>query len=487
MTLHCAIERLSPQAVWQSFVALNAVPRPSKKEEKVIAFMRNFGTSLGLETLQDATGNVLIRKPASVGMAHKPWITLQSHLDMVHQKNKETVFNFETQGIQMEIKGDWVAAKGTTLGADNGMGVAAIMALLQATDIAHGPLEALFTIDEETGMTGAKGLAPNWLKGKYLLNLDTEDDDEIAIGCAGGIDITAQAQFKSRLPEASAIGFVIKISGLQGGHSGMDIHKGYGNANVLMNSMLLCFCERFAVQLCTIHGGSLRNAIPRESVVEIYLPVSQAASFKAFAANYIEQLIKEWRMVETGLTIFIEKIENVPTKAMNAKDSLDLCTQISRVHNGVYARSKTVPDLVETSNNVAIVTLFDGKFELACLCRSAVEQAKLDLADAIKTTFNAQQYHITLSGDYPGWAPKPEGVLLGTLRDLYVKLFKEKPRVVACHAGLECGLLGQHYPAMEMISFGPNIRGAHSPDEKVSIASVQKFWTFLLAVLQHID
>ena len=482
-----AINLLEPQSVWRSFTALNAVPRPSKKEEKIIAFMLDFGKSLGLDTQADAVGNILIKKPATLGMEQRPIVCLQAHLDMVHQKNETTVFDFEKQGIQMEISGDWVRAKGTTLGADNGLGVAAIMAVLKAKDLVHGPLEALFTIDEETGMTGAKKLAPHWLQAQYLLNLDTEDDDEIAIGCAGGIDITAKAFFKTEACAQSSQTYELKVFGLQGGHSGMDIHRGFGNANLIANNLLKSFCERFELQLVSIKGGSLRNAIPRETKLLFNLPSTQLASFEAFAAVHIHEAIKVWTENEVGITIDFQKVIQEAKEALSVLDSKSIANQISMVHNGVYAMSSKVPDLVETSNNLAIIVLENGQLEIACLCRSSVARAKMDLAYKIRASFDLSHYEVLLSGDYPGWEPKPEGVLLTLLSEKYETLFKETPRVVACHAGLECGLLGNHYPNMEMISFGPTIRGAHSPDEKVSISSVQKFWIFFNEVLANIS
>ncbi|MEN8665978.1 MAG: aminoacyl-histidine dipeptidase [Flavobacteriaceae bacterium] len=478
-----AISALSPKAVWTSFVALNAVPRPSKKEEKIRAFMIHFGESLGLETQTDTIGNVLIKKAASPGMEMAPVVCLQSHLDMVHQKNEGTVFDFETQGIDMQLHGDWVCAKGTTLGADNGLGVAAIMAVLQATDISHGPIEALFTIDEETGMTGAKELRPNWLQAKYLLNLDTEDDDEIAIGCAGGIDITAKASFQGAALAPPMVSYQLKLSGLQGGHSGMDIHKGFGNANLIANKLLTSMCSRFEIQLQYIKGGSLRNAIPRESELIFALPKEQMASFEAYSAVQIHECIKNWSAAEPAISFEMKQTDAASLRALSQQDTKAICAQIKAVHNGVYTMSSTVPDLVETSNNLAKISLEDGLLQIECLCRSSVEKAKLDLAYSIKDCFDPAVYEVHLSGDYPGWEPRPEGVLLPLLKKNYENLFQESPRVVACHAGLECGLLGKPYPEMEMISFGPNIRGAHSPDEKVSVSSVQKFWMFFKSVL----
>jgi dipeptidase D len=471
--------------VWNNFANLNAVPRPSKKEERVIGFMLEFGRGLGLETFKDEVGNVIIRKPATKGMENRKTVTLQSHLDMVHQKNADTEFDFDSQGIAMEVTGDWVKAKGTTLGADNGMGVAAIMSLLQAEDIPHPPLEALFTIDEETGMTGAKGLEPAVLQGEILLNLDTEEDDEIDIGCAGGIDITAQGEYTEVPLSPGQIAYSIIVKGLNGGHSGMDIHKGLGNANKIMNRLLYNAMDQFSVSLAEISGGGLRNAIPRESTAVI---VVEEKRDKDFAAKF-----KEWKgdikielgPLEPGLIISLENT-GLPQKVMEQAAFERLVQALYGAHNGVFRMSPAITGLVETSNNIANVTVKDGQLKIGCLTRSAVESSKMDLAQGLKSVFGLAGYSVTFSGSYPGWSPNPDSEILEVLKERYEELFRAKPKVVACHAGLECGILGQHYPKMDMISFGPTILGAHSPDERVSIPSVQKFWKFLQEILLHI-
>ena len=479
------VRQLEPKVVWNKFADLNEVPRPSKKEERVIQFMLDFGKSLGLETFSDAVGNVIIRKAATAGMEDRKKITLQSHLDMVHQKNTDTDFDFDVEGIKMFITGDWVKAKGTTLGADNGLGVATIMALMESTDIPHPFLEALFTIDEETGMTGAMGLEGGVLQGEILLNLDTEEDDELDIGCAGGIDVTATRNYTQENAANDTVGCLITVKDLQGGHSGMDIHRGLGNANKIMNRLLFNGMEKFDLQVAEIDGGSLRNAIPRESFAKVAVKSSYKSDFEAEFAQWGEIIKAELSVNEPGLTISLEWKE-APTKVMQKKPQEKLIRAIYAAHNGVYAMSAAIADLVETSNNIARVVVKDGQIKIGCLTRSSVNSAKMDLANALKSAFQLAGCEVNMDGEYPGWNPNPDSAILRVLESKYETLFGAKPGVVACHAGLECGILGQNYAKMDMISFGPTIKGAHSPDERVSISSVQKFWTFVQEILKDI-
>lgn len=479
------IKKLQPQSLWGNFADLNAVPRPSKKEEKVIAFMMNFGKKLGLETLKDEVGNVIIRKPATKGMENCKKVVLQSHLDMVHQKNNDTIFDFSTEGIKMKIEGDWVKAEGTTLGADNGIGVAAIMAILQSADIEHPDIEALFTIDEETGMTGAMGLKGGLLNGDILLNLDTEEDDEIDIGCAGGVDVTAFREYDQEEIPQDVVAYKIVVKGLQGGHSGMDIHKGFGNANKIMNRLLFDGFENFGLRISEINGGGLRNAIPRESTAIVVVDKVQNEAFEFEFKQLIEVIKHELQITEPNLSITLEST-NLPENVMELGVQEGVLRSIYTAHNGVYAMSKSISDLVETSNNIARVVVKDGEIKIHCLTRSSVESAKFDLANALRSAFELSGFEVEFTGSYPGWEPDVNSSILKVLKEQYEKLFGEKPNVVACHAGLECGILGQNYPNMEMISFGPTIKGAHSPDEKVNIKSVQKFWKYLLEILKNI-
>lgn len=479
------IRQLEPKPLWNNFSDLNAVPRPSKKEERVIQFMKDFGARLGLETFEDDIRNVIIRKPATPGMENRKPIVLQSHLDMVHQKNNDTVFDFDKEGIKMIVDGDWVRASGTTLGADNGIGVATIMAILESKDIPHPAIDALFTIDEETGMTGALGLKGGILKGEILLNLDTEMDNEIDIGCAGGIDVTATRTYKEEDCPVGAIGYILTVRGLNGGHSGMDIHKGLGNANKIMNRLLSGAFEKFGVRIGEINGGSLRNAIPRESVAHIAVPASGEMAFSTAILKTVDEIRLELKTMEPGLTIELKK-SDVPAKVMNADVQGQILRAIYSAHNGVYRMSADIKDLVETSNNVAKVSIGKGEIMIACLTRSAVETSKMDLADALRAAFELGGCTVVYSGSYPGWTPNVHSPILEVLVKIYEQQHGEKPEVVACHAGLECGILGTNYPGMDMISFGPTILGAHSPDERVSISSVEKYWKYVLEILKQI-
>ncbi len=480
------IRNLEPKVLWNKFADLNAVPRPSKKEERIIAFMKNFGKSLGLETFEDDIHNVIIRKPATAGMENRKPIVLQGHLDMVHQKNADTVFDFDTQGIEMYVDGDWVRAKGTTLGADNGLGVAAIMAVLESKDIAHPAIEALFTIDEETGMTGAFHLEAGVLQGQILLNLDTEEDDEIDVGCAGGIDVTAEAEYNEEETPEHSVGYLITVKGLKGGHSGMDIDKGLGNANKIMNRLLFDGFDNFGLQITEIHGGSLRNAIPRESVAKVIIAGVYDEAFVFDMQQIVNEIKTELKTTEPNLEVVFEKLKKAPSKVMPPMAQYYFVRSMYAAHNGVYKMSSDFDNLVETSNNIAKVVVGKGKLSVQCLTRSSVESSKFDLANGLRSAFELMGCEVEYSGSYPGWTPNPSSEILDVLEGIYEKQNNEKPKVVACHAGLECGILGINYPDMDMISFGPTIQGAHSPDERASISSSQKFWKFLVEILANI-
>ncbi len=474
------IRQLEPKELWNHFTDLNAVPRPSKKEERVIAFMKSFGEKLSLPTIVDEAGNVIIKKPATKGMEDKMTIVLQSHLDMVHQKNTATPFDFDTQGIEMLVDGDWVKANGTTLGADNGIGVASIMAILESKDIPHPAIEALFTIDEETGMTGALALKGGVLNGQILLNLDTEADHELTIGCAGGVDVTAVGTYQSKkTTHTQAVKITLK--GLTGGHSGMDIHRGRANANKLMNRIL--FQLQSYIEIASIDGGSLRNAIPRESVSIIC--ISDKARLEK-EVKALEQVLKsEYQTTDPNLTLIIQDCE-LPSTVFEHQFQKQLLNCLYACPVGIYRMSPDIAGLVQTSNNLARVIVKDGNYQFQCLTRSSVDTEKTDLQLAITSAFELLGAKVTASGAYPGWTPKPSSTIVSLMSQLYHELYKTEASVSACHAGLECGILGTNYPQMQMISFGPNITGAHSPDERVQISSVQKFWGFLLETLKRI-
>jgi len=468
------IRNLEPKIIWNHFADLNAIPRPSKKEEQVIEFMMNFGKNLHLETFTDSMGNVIIKKPATKNFEDRKTIVLQSHLDMVHQKNSSTIFDFENEGINMFIEEDWVTADGTTLGADNGMGVAAIMAVLSSKEIQHPTIEALFTIDEETGMTGAMGLKPGLLEGEILLNLDTEEDDEIGMGCAGGVDITATRKYSEELTPDNAKGFSITVKGLNGGHSGMDIHKGLGNANKIMNRLLFEGFTKFGLRISEINGGSLRNAIPRESKAIVSIDAVSMEIFLKEIQQLITRIKNEFLTVEPNLIIEIQKV-TTPEKVMEVGVQENFTKAIYTSLNGVYRMSPTISGLVETSNNIARVIAKEGSIKINCLTRSSSDSSKQDLTNSLKSAFELAGFDIEVSGEYPGWQPNIHSKILEVVSNIYEELHGKKARVAACHAGLECGILGQNYPTMDMVSFGPTILGAHSPDEKVSISSTQKF------------
>ncbi len=481
------IRSLEPKTLWNNFADLNAIPRGSKKEEKVIEFAKKFGENLGLKTIVDEVGNVIIKKPASAGMEDRPIVALQSHLDMVHQKNADTDFDFDTQGIQMYVDGDWVKAKGTTLGADNGIGIAAIMALLESTDIVHPPLEALFTIDEETGMTGAIGLKGGLLDAKMLLNLDTEDDDELTIGCAGGIDVTAEGNYSREELQGDYHSFDVEVKGLTGGHSGVDIQLGRGNANKLMNRFFTELVNNGTeLAINSIDGGGLRNAIPRESKAVISILATNLEQFNSVVTDFNKMLTSEFASTDANAELVATSTEKAPTR-LHPEFQSKLLKGIYACPNGIYRMSPEIEGLVQTSNNLARVLVKDGSYEILCLTRSASETEKQDEVNSIKAAFELMGATVSSGGSYPGWEPKPEASIIKLMQGLYKEMFQEEAHVSAIHAGLECGILGTNYPEMEMISFGPNIYGAHSPDERAQISSVQKFWDYLLETLKRVE
>jgi dipeptidase D len=481
------VRLLEPIVLWNHFADLNAVPRPSKKEERVIQFMMDFGKSLGLETIKDSRGNVIIKKPATPGMENRQTVILQSHLDMVHQKNSDIEFDFENQGIEMYVEGDWVKARGTTLGADNGIGVAAIMALLSSDneDIKHPALEALFTVDEETGMTGAMHLDGSLLSGTILLNLDTEDDDELCIGCAGGIDTNAYLDYTPESAHQPMDGYSLRVFGLKGGHSGMDINKGRANANKLMNRLIYGADQKFGLRVASIDGGSSRNAIPRESQAYVVVNPDCCAAFEKHVAELWREFQSEFRSSEPDLMVSIEKTE-VPNAFLPIEIQKKLVNAIYAVHNGVYRMHADIPGLVETSSSLARVFAKDGKILIQALQRSSGESTKMDVANTVRAALENAGMSVEQGGSYPGWQLPTESALLELMSGLYKEIFNAEPNIQACHAGLECGILSKHLPNTDMISFGPNIRHAHSPDECVQISSVKKFWSFLCTTLEEI-
>jgi dipeptidase D len=446
--------------------------------------MKRFGESLELETIVDPIGNVIIRKPATPGREDRIGVILQGHLDMVHQKNASTDFDFAAQGIESYVDEDgWLKARGTTLGSDNGVGVASIMAVLSAADIPHGPIEALFTIDEETGMTGAKELQPGLLQGKILLNTDTEDEGELCIGCAGGIDTNVSFNYDLQDSQPGE-SFKLSVTGLRGGHSGCEIHLGRGNANKIMNRLLWTSLP-YGLQLISIDGGSLRNAIPRESFAEVIVDSGKVAGFQEHIAELTQTIQQELVRVEPDLTVELQPVEQ-QRKAAEPEFLKKFLDAIYVAPNGVLRMSDEMPGLVETSTSLARVHLADGKATIQFLTRSSVESAKQDLANMIQSGFELAGGIVEHTGSYPGWNPNADSPILELMKQLYENLFGHPPTVNAVHAGLECGIIGSRYPGLDMISFGPTIKNPHSPDEKCDIASVQKYWQFLRATLEQI-
>ena len=479
------VANVKPVEVWKNFALLNEVPRPSKKEERVIEFLKSFARKNNLLFQQDEIGNLVIIKEATQNMKDCETVVLQSHVDMVHEKNNEVEFDFLNSGIKMYVEGDWVKADGTTLGADNGLGVAAIMAVLESKEISHPKVEALFTVDEETGMTGALNLSNTILTGKILLNLDTEEDDEICIGCAGGIDITMKRSYNLINSMNDEVCVELLLNGLTGGHSGAEIHKGLGNSNKIIFEIINEINNHFKISICSVDGGGLRNAIPRESTAIISFSKDNFELFEEIIKKSLDMYKKRFHLTDSDLNLEFKLLGN-GLKQLSREDSNELIKAINMCPNGVFEMSKSIEGLVETSNNLANIKLVNGELKIMCLTRSSSEESKNKLSKIISNIFENISCSCTFSGGYPGWEPNINSKTLREVKNSYIKLFSSEPKVNVIHAGLECGIIGSHYPEMDMISFGPTILGAHSPDEKASISSTQKFWTFFTEVLANI-
>ena len=476
---------LEPQEVWKYFYSLTRIPRPSGHEEKIRSFMADFGKNLGLDTIVDDVGNVVIRKPATTGMENREGVVLQAHLDMVPQKRSGMEHDFENDSIKAVIDGDWVRADGTTLGADNGIGVAAAMAVLASTTLEHGPIEALFTCEEETGMTGAFGLKSGQLNGGILMNLDSEDEGELFTGCAGGLEITVVLDYDKSPVSEDFTGLSIRVSGLKGGHSGMDIDLGRGNANKIMNRLLYYGHKRHGLKLASIEGGSLGNAIPRESMATVAVPAQQSGDFLEDLAMLSQNVQCELAVADSGLRVTTVPVEK-PEYCIEASAVSRLHNMLYALPNGVVRMSDEIPGLVETSNNLAVVASCDGVLKVDCLLRSSVESARDDLEMMIRSIAELAGAELVPGGSYQGWKPDPESMILRSMREVYKAKFGKVPKIKAIHAGLECGIIGATYPELDMVSFGPTIRYPHSPDEKVHITSVGKFWDFLVESLRNV-
>ncbi len=477
------MKTLEPTLLWSFFHDINQIPRPSKKEEKVIAYLKAFSNKHKLETKVDAAGNVLICKQPTAGYENRKMIILQAHMDMVCEKNSDTQFNFDTDPIQTWIDGDWVKAKGTTLGADNGIGMSMMLAVLASANLKHPGLECLFTVDEETGLTGAFALDNNLLKGEVLINLDSEDDGEIFVGCAGGIDTTAVLPYTAEKSREGYFAFKVTVKGLTGGHSGDDIDKGRGNANKILNRYLWNVSKTTDLQLHKFDGGNLRNAIPREATATVSVPWSEKENVRIMLNVYIAEIEKELGDVEPKLQITLES-EKLPETAIDKKTTEALLNVLYACPHGVKDMSKDMPGLVETSTNLASIKMQPNHTILITTSqRSSVDSAKYDIAHQVEAVLTLAGATVTHGDGYPGWKPNLNSEILKTAQESYRKLFDAEPKVRAIHAGLECGLFLEKYPHLDMISIGPQMYGVHSPDERLSISSTQKCWKWLVDIL----
>jgi len=477
---------LEPKAIWENFYKLTQVPRPSNHEEQAREFVMNWAKENGIHAEMDEAHNILLSKPATPGMEDRRGVILQGHLDMVPQKNEDKKHDFTRDPIDAYVDGEWVTADGTTLGADNGIGVATGMAVLLSKDIPHGPIEVLITATEETGMDGANGIRPNWLKGDILLNLDSETEGELYVGCAGGMDGEIRFDYTPAEVPAGSKAYKLALKGLKGGHSGMDINFGRGNANKLFFRFLKAVAEDLDLRIASVEGGNMRNAIPREAFAVVTIPAANADRFMAAIQEYEAIFKAELSAKEPTLTLFAEETE-MPANVMCTNVQKKVINAIVACPNGATRMIDSMPDTVETSNNLAIVRGGEGKVEVYMLMRSSVETAKMALAQSVQAVFElAEATKINFTGEYPGWKPNPESAIRKEMVEIYEKLFGKKPAIMAIHAGLECGILGSTYPNWDMISFGPTIQSPHSPDERVNIASIEKFWTFTKAVLANV-
>jgi dipeptidase D len=479
------ILNLGPAPVWRYFAEILTIPRPSKREGQIIAYLKAFGEDHNLETEVDELGNVIIRKSATARMGHKPVVVLQSHMDMVCEKNNDVTHDFDKDPIIPRIEEGWVKATGTTLGADDGIGMAAQLAILASSDIPHGPLECLFTVDEETGLTGAFGLKPDQLQGRILLNLDSEDEGEIFIGCAGGKDTVAEFDLVTEPAPADHHPFRITVTGLTGGHSGDDIHKGKGNAVKILNRVLWQGARQFGWRVATLNAGNLRNAIAREGEAVVIIPKDQVADAKKWFIDVAASLVSEYQTTESDLKLKIEP-HQAPEQVLITDLQDRLLNALYACPHGVIEMSRDIPGFVETSTNLASVKMTPLYIMVTTSQRSSVESAKEDVCAMVASVFALAGARYQHSDGYPGWTPNPSSPVMKVAKKTYNELFDIDPKVLAIHAGLECGVIGEKYPGMDMISFGPTIKGAHSPDERLEIASVDKFWRHTLAILEAI-
>ncbi|MDD6016767.1 MAG: aminoacyl-histidine dipeptidase [Prevotellaceae bacterium] len=482
------IEELSPKYVWKNFYALTQIPHPSGHTEKVAQFLVDFAKQHGAEAYIDEAGNVVMSKGATLGYEDREVTVLQAHMDMVPQKTKDCQHNFETDPLDVYIDGEWVTARDTTLGADDGMGVAAAMAIIEDETVEHGPIEVLITRDEETGLDGAFGLKAGELKGKFLLNLDSEEEGEITIGCAGGVDILCQMEYQEMNVEPEdMLCYDIIIKGLLGGHSGIEINKGRANANKLMARLLFATVNTKMAWLCSWHGGNMRNAIPRECEAKVLVPQAMKEEFLAMVEKCKATFMEEYKDIETkDFQLIVTQMESVPEKAIPEDIQENLINAVMAAHDGVLRYTPSMPELVETSCNLAIIDIADGKAEIITLARSSQDSMKQYLCNQYIACFSMAGMQVKLEGGYSGWQPNPKSPLVGMMADIYEKMYGKRPVVGACHAGLECGIIGVNYPGMDMASYGPTLVSPHTPNEACHIPSVERFYNFTLEILKNI-
>jgi dipeptidase D len=476
---------MKPEILWNYFLEILTIPHPSKKEEKIRTYLIDIAKQHNLDYSVDKTGNLLISKPAVKGYEDRKTVVLQSHLDMVCEKNNDVVFDFEKDAIQYEIVDGWIKGKGTTLGADNGIGVAAQLAILTSKDIEHGDIECLFTVDEETGLTGAAELEPNWMKGEILLNLDSEDDGQFFIGCAGGIDTAITLPYTlEKLPNTYKC-YEIVVKGLLGGHSGDDINKGRENALKLCNRVLFAGIKDFDLKLNQFVGGNLRNAIPREASAKIAIPAEKSQVFEKYVNDFYELVKKELPLTEPNVSVQLQPLEPF-AEALPDKETENLVKALTAAPHGVIRMASDIPNFVETSTNLAAIKMQNGEILITTSQRSSVESRKFEVADQVASTFQLIGANTKHGDGYPGWTPNVNSPILKVVLDAFKRLYNEEGQALAIHAGLECGLISEKYPSMDMVSYGPTMRGVHSPDERMNIATVERFWDLTLEVLKHI-
>jgi len=476
---------LKPERVWKFFYEITRIPRPSKKEEKIIAYLENFGKERRLETIKDAVGNVVIRKPASPGYENKPWVCLQSHIDMVCEKSPTSSHDFEKDPMQLRIVDNWVMATDTTLGADNGIGVAMSLAILDDKTLQHGPIEALFTVDEETGLTGAFALDPSMLKSKILINLDSEDEGVIFIGCAGGRDTVGKTNVVYTSLPSGLQAFEIKIGGLKGGHSGDDINKGRANANKLLARILHAINHETTMYLCHIDGGNLRNAIPRDAMAITAVPTDSKEKIHQIIHTYQGYFSNEYKVTDPEIKVSLAET-SLPAQAIETSLKETIIRLLLGLPHGVLAFSQDIPDFVETSTNLASIKIKDNEVVIATSQRSSLESAKLYANQMVASVFGLAGFKYEHSDGYPGWTPNPKSALLKIAADVYEELYNKKANIRAIHAGLECGLFSEKIPGMDMISIGPTMRGVHSPEEKLYIPSVENVYKWVIEILKRL-